>query len=157
MLAVGVYANEIQVFTTNTMHIPLDPDSKVVKEVFSGTLEDFYKYSRENLEGDFVVTKIDNKIMTSEIRSTSSYSVSSPHGRYGGSNTSSDVVGAFVAVMDYTISSVVSDNEYVTVNEVKNSKNESTLIQTLIVANNSISDSEVKEISQKAFKKLTSQ
>ena len=153
LLAINVYANEIQVFTTNTMHIKLDSETKVT-EVYNGTLEDFYKNSEKIIESKTVTSAIANGIHSAAMTSNSTGNL------HNGSSVDASQIaaGGIGALVGYALGSgilwFVTDNEYISVSVVVNNKGEASLIQTLIVANNSISNSEVKELGEKELKNL---
>jgi len=153
LIVINVYANEIQVFTTNTMHIKLDSKTKVT-EVYNGTLEDFYKNSEKIIESKTVTSAIANGMHSAAMTSNSTGNL------YNGSSVDASQIasGGIGALAGYALGSgitwIISDNEYISVSVVVNSKGESSLIQTLIVANNSISNSEVKELGEKELKNL---
>jgi len=152
-LTISLLANEIQVFSTNTMHITLDKNSKITN-IFNGELNDFYKNSEKILKSKEVAEAIANGIHQSAMYANNAGNL------YNGQsiNVNQIVSGGIGALAGYAIGKslqwVVSDNEYVSVSVVTNSKGETTLIETLIVANYSISNEKVKEIGKNEIQKM---
>jgi hypothetical protein len=153
LFVISIYANEIQVFNSNSMHIELDSKSKITT-IYNGSLEDFYKNSKEIIESKVVTSAIMNGMHSAAMTSNSTGNL------YNGSNIDINQItaGGVGALAGYALGSgvtwVISDNEYISVSVVVNSKGEPTMIKTLIVANNSISNEEVSDIGKKALKKL---
>ena len=153
LFTINIYANEIQVFSANTMHIKLDSKTKVT-EVYNGTLEDFYKNSKDIIESKVVTSAITDGMHSAAMTSNSTGNL------YNGSSVDASQIaaGGIGALAGYALGSgitwIISDNEYISVSVVVNSKGEYSLIQTLIVANNSITNSEVKKLGKKALKNL---
>jgi len=155
MIALGLslMANEIQVFSTNTMQIELDSNSKITN-IYNGSLEDFYKNSKAIIEGPKVTNAIINGMHSAAMTATTTGNI------YNGTNVQvnqiiSGGIGALVGLgIGYGVSWIVSDNEYISISVVVNSKGESTMIQSLIVANNSISEEEISDLGIKALNKL---
>ena len=152
-MTISLLANEIQVFSTNTMHITLDKNSKVTN-IFNGELNDFYKNSEKILKSKEVAETITNGIHQSAMYANNAGNLYNGHGI----NANQMIAGGVGALAGYAIGSgitwAISDNEYVSVNVVTNSKSETTLIETLIVSNYSISNKKVKEIGQKEIQKI---
>ena len=138
-----ISANEIQVFTTNTMDIPVDKKSKV-ETVYQGEYEEFMK----NPATHFAAAAVTG----AAIGVTGNNSLSTV------SNLASAGAGALGGLAGYALGKgviwFISDNQYLSIYKVTNSKGEVTLLQMLIVANNSLSDSELKEISENKMEKI---
>lgn len=152
-LCVSSFANQIQVFSTNTMGIELDQGSKF-ERIYAGSREDLAKNGKEKINaamassviiGGFLGT---SNAITPVLSSSNSVKLDARNGLAG--------IGG--AVIGYAIGAgvtwFIADNEYFYFTLAENSKSEKTIIQTLIVANNSIFEKELEELGQTALKQF---
>jgi len=152
-LTASLFANEVQVFTSNTMHISIDKDAKVTPLYF-GPAYEFYNNRAEHLKQINAATK----------KNAATYGLMSLGNVAQGVGTGStaDLKGgaiglASVAVISLTkmaFDSFTADNEYLYLNRVVNTKGEETYIYTFIVANDSITQEEANEIAINELQKL---
>ncbi len=141
LLAVSIAnANEIQVFNSNTMDIELDKNTTFDK-IYQGKLEDFYKNSQAIFTTYAASQAAAEGVLVGSLNSHIADT--------GNVNTDYLAAGAIGALAGYaiggTISWFISDNQYIYISKATNSKGESTMIQTLIVANNFLMDSSIEE------------
>lgn len=140
-------ANEIEVFSTNTLNIVLDRNT-TFKKIYMGKYTDFIKNANSIFNAkNAIFAGISGSLFGATAISQSNVDIKASVG-----------AGALGALAGYAIGSSVkwfiSDNEYVYISLAKNSKGESTLIQTLIVANNFLLDSTIEKISIDARQSL---
>jgi len=140
LLSACIYANDIQIFTANSTHINLDKNSKITR-VYFGTEEAFVKDSNSY-----------NKAGGSALASFGSVANS------GGSGAAGSAVG-FVGVLASAAiiegyNSLVSDNNYVLITKAVNSKNEVTILKTLVISNESIPLAKAEKLAQEDQNKL---
>ena len=145
--AITLIANEIQVFNTNTMRINLDSNTKFEK-VYMGKYSDFMENAQSILSTKEVILASASGAL---IGASMSQAASSDLAANAGA-------GAAGALVGYAIGSgfkwIINDNEYVYISLATNSKGESTLIQTLIVANSFLYDSTIEEMGIEARQSL---
>lgn len=156
-LAISAIANEIQVFSSNTMHIDLDSGSKIEK-VFFGKKEDFAKNQEQitkDLKSNLGAAVFQGSVTTLQA-STGEMAKSAVAGGVGGVNPIMAVAAigimAGAAGTRAIYDSVREDHEYIMLSTAVNSKGENTLLYTMIVANNAISDEEGIELGMKNIK-----
>ena len=151
------FANEIQVFSTNTMHIELDSSSKIEK-VFFGKKEDFAKNQEQiakDLKSNLGSAVFEGSMGTLQA-STGEMAKHAVGGGVGGVDPLMAVAAIGImataagtrAVYDYAR----EDHEYIMLSTAVNSKGENTLLYTIIVANNAISNEEGIELGMKNIK-----
>lgn len=140
-LAGSLFANEVQVFSSKTLPIAIDPGSKVEK-LFYGTSEEFSKEQAEIM-----------KSIT--LKNGATYGLQATGATLQGATTG-DVKGGVIglaSVAAVTLGKMgydyfTADNDYVYLSLVTNSNQQQTMIYTLIVANNSLSDEEGEKIAE---------
>lgn len=156
-LAVSAFANEIQVFTSNTMHIKLDSNSQIEKLYF-GKSEDFYKNQAEIVKDIQHNTKsaLFQGTTTALYASSGEIAKNIAAGGSGSFDSNAGLIGigAMVAIAGgkaiYDLAR--QDNEYIMLSRAVNSAGEETLLYTMIVANNAVSDEEGVEIGMNNIK-----
>ncbi len=145
LLGATLMANEIQIFTKNTMEIELDPKT-VSEKIYMGKYSDFMKDPAGNLSKGFTQAAANGAFMGA-LNSTSTIN------QAGKIDSGNIAAGGLGALAGYAIGSgakwFMADNEYVYISLSVNSKGEKTMIQTLIVANNFLTDSTIEEIGKK--------
>lgn len=156
-LAISAIANEIQVFSSNTMHIDLDSGSKIEK-VFFGKSKDFAKNQEQitkNLKTNLGEATYAGTMATLQ-GSTGEMAKSAMAGGTGGVNpialVASVTIAASAAGIRAIYDSAREDYEYTMLSTAVNSKGENTLLYTMIVANDAISDEEGIELGMKNIK-----
>jgi len=160
-LAIAAMANEVQVFTSNTMRIELDNDSKIEK-LFFGKTKEFYEKQGEilkDLQKNSTSALAIGTIATLQASSGEiAKNIVAGGSGAGGVDTNGGLIaiGAMVAIaggkalFDYAR----EDHEYMMMSKAINSKGEETLLYTLIVANNSLETQEGEEMALGEQKKL---
>jgi hypothetical protein len=144
-LAISLTANEIQVFTGNSMLIPLDKDSKFEK-VYVGDIQGYAKAQAAHDAGT-----IGYVAGMSALAGTSK-------NLFQDVKSSGGLVGAAVALVggaakvSYDLYN--EDHEYAASYLATNSKGEKTTILTYIVSNDSIKDNEVETLALAEHKKI---
>ena len=139
-------ANEIQVFTSNTMHLTLEQNATTEK-VFAGTYEEFNKEYAEIMKSNLVTTAAWTAYHGTMITASA---FAAGAGSIRGDSIPGLVVGlAFVAVagvskMAYDY--ITADNEYIILYIAVNSNGDKTMLQTHIVANYSITVEEAEKL-----------
>lgn len=146
ILSFNTLANEIQVFTSNSMHLTLEKNATVEK-VFAGTYEDFNKQYAEIMKSKLVSTAAWTAYSGTMITAGA---FAAGAGSIQGDSIPGLVVGlAFVAVtgvskMAYDY--ITADNEYIVLNIAVNSNGDKTMLQSHIVANYSITIEEAEKL-----------
>ena len=144
----AIMANEIQVFTKNTMDLPLDSKT-VTEKIYSGKYDDFMKNPKKYLSKGFAAATANGAFV-------GAYNSTNAINAMGKSDFSQVGIGAITGLAVYGAyaagSWFVSDNQYLYLTLAINSKGKKTMIQTLIVANNSLSDNEIEKIAKKELK-----
>ncbi len=160
-LAIAVMANEVQVFTSNTMHIELDSDTKI-ERLFFGKTKEFYEKQGEiikDLKKNSASALMSGTITTLQSSSSEiAKNIAAGGSGLGGVDTNGGLmaIGAMVAIaggkalFDYAS----EDHEYMMMSKAINAKGEETLLYTLIVANNSLETQEGEEMALGEQKKL---
>ena len=135
-------ANEIQVFTSNSMHLTLDKGSKI-KNIFFGTEESFVKQAH-------AYKKAGGSIIDGFASAASSGS--------GGAGAGVGAIGvlATAAVIE-GYNAIVSDNHYVLLSTAVDSKGNKTNLKTLVISNDNIPLEEAEELAQEDQNKLIGQ
>lgn len=157
MSVMVLMANEIQVFTSNTMHIELDSNSKIEKLYF-GKSEDFYKNQAEIVKDIQKNTKsaLFQGTTTALYASSGEIAKAAVAGGTGGVNPlgAGIAIGGMLAVVGTkaVYDWARQDNEYIMLSRAVNSAGEETLLYTMIVANNAVSDEEGVEIGMNNIK-----
>jgi hypothetical protein len=133
-LVLPAMANEIQLFTSNTMHIELDSNTKIEK-VFFGESEDFYKQYKDIMQTDMVQKAAFHGAL-------SATAVAASRGTFKNLNSNNGLAGV-AAIAAFTVGKITydwatSDNEYVLVTIATNSAGEKTMLQTMLVTNYSV-------------------
>ncbi len=135
-------ANEIQVFTSNSMHLTLDKGSKITK-VFFGTEEAFktqahaYKKAGGSIIDGFTSA------------------MSSGSGAIGAGVGAIAVLATSAAIEGYN--AAVADNNYVLLSEAIDSKGNKTILKSLVISNDNIPLEEAEELAQEDQNKLIGQ
>jgi hypothetical protein len=152
-LAASLFANEIQVSTSNTMHISIDKDAKVTPLYF-GPSQEFFKNRKDYLQ----------KLNDATAKNATTYSLMALGNVAQGAGTGStaDLKGgaiglasvAVISLTKYAFDSITADNEYLFLSKVVNDNNEETYIYTMIVANDSISEEEANKIAVNEIQKM---
>ena len=160
-LAIAAMANEVQVFTSNTMHIELDSDTKIEK-LFFGMTKEFYEKQGEilkDLQKNSASALATGTLATLQASSGEiAKNIAAGGSGLGGVDTNGGLmaIGAMVAIaggkalFDYAS----EDYEYMMMSKAINSKGEETLLYTLVVANNSLETQEGEEMALGEQKKL---
>ena len=146
-----VHANEIQIFTANTMKIKLDTKTKI-KERYCGSLDGFYKNSKKIFAVPTVEGSVKNAV-SGAVHAVhfSSATRTSYDPRYILLGAAADLVGYGIKnATDY----ITGDHEYTYVSQALNTKGETTMLETLIVANYELTNDEIKKIGINAQQKL---
>ena len=140
----SLYANEIQHFTANTMHIKFNGQGKQVVLAY-GTKEDIIKQMKELANNDKnKKALVEAGIYTANGAAKVSNNLASGQGTIIGLVAGAALVGG-IKLYD----SIISDNMYYVISLANNNKNERTMLKTVIIANNSIGKSDLKELANK--------
>jgi hypothetical protein len=142
----SLMANEMQVFTGNSMLIPLDKESKFEK-IYVGTAEG---YSRAKIGK--TATAIASIAIGSAVVGTGQYMLhnnSFRDGLWGAAATL--IVGG--AILSYDL--INEDHTYIASYSATNSKGEKTTIASYIVANSAVKTEELETIALSEHKKIT--
>lgn len=149
LLGATLMANEIQIFTKNTMEVNLDSKT-VTEKVYMGKYSDFMKDPAGNLSKGLVKAAANGAFIGALNNGSTAM------GQAGKLDLNNLAAGGLGALAAYTVGSgvkwLIEDNEYVYISLAINSKGEKTMIQTLIVANNFLTDSTIEEIGKKELK-----
>lgn len=138
--SIGLMANDIQVFTANSMRIELDKGTQI-QEIFFGTSEGFSasKGSYKKAGGTILsgITDVGNA------------------GGSGSAGAATGAVGVLVgAALIEGYNSLVQDNSYVLLTKATNSKGETTFLKTIVISNEPITLKEAATVSAKAQNNL---
>lgn len=151
--SVTVFADNIQVFTTNTMHLTIDKTKKL-EIIYSGEKEEFMKEASSLLNSDLVK----NAAASSVLSATASAGVQDS---FKGLDANGGLVGVAVigvitaGILSYDYiskSKLFNDSEYVFVAKAKNANNKETLIFSYIISNNELTKEEIKAHTLKDLK-----
>jgi len=162
LLSWSVYANDVEIFTANTMDIDLDPKSTIIEILYCKTgskCVQLIQNSKENR--DFLIHGAAYQGATA-IVGTSMQSFSSLTLQTTGASLETGAIGALagLALISGTYyahdawKSYTKDYEYRLVSYAKNSRGKETLLATLIVSNDELADSEVKKMAFEKQKEL---
>lgn len=148
-----VSANEIQVFSSNTMHVAIDNDVKVTPLYF-GPAAEFYKNRKDYLQ----------KLNAKTEKTAATYGLMSLTNVAQGVGTGStvDMKGgalglasvAVISLFKAAFDSITADKEYLFLNKVVNGNGEETFIYTMIVANDPITQEEASKIAINEISKM---
>jgi len=138
--AIGLIANDIQVFTANSMNLQLDKGTNI-REIFFGTSESFKasKGSYKKAGGTIInsITSVGNS------------------GGSGAAGAGAGIVGALVgATLIEGYSSLVKDNSYILLTKATTPKGETTFLKTMVISNDPITLEEAAKLSIKAQNSL---
>ena len=157
----SAFSNEIQVFTANTMKVDLDDKSLLMEILYCKTGDKCIELVQKHTNGDILIkgTVYNGAI---SIGSTALKSSSNLIASGTGANLQAGGIGALagLAVVSSVylahdiFASFTQDHEYVVTSYAKNSLGEETLLKTLIVADNELTDKEAKKIAFTNQKKL---
>jgi len=157
----GVFSNEIQVFTANTMKIDLDDKSLLMEIFYCKNGDKCIELVEKDTNGDILIKgTVYNGAVA--IGSTALKSSSNLVTSGTGTNLQAGGVGALagLAVVSSVyfvhdiFASFTKDYEYIITSYAKNSLGEETLLKTLIVADDELTDKEAKKIAFADQKKL---
>ena len=138
--SIGLIANDIQVFTANSMNLQLDKGTNI-REIFFGTSEGF-KASK----GSY------NKAGGTIINSITSVGNS---GGFGAAGAGAGIIGVLVgAALIEGYSSLVEDNSYILLTKATTPKGLTTFLKTMVISNEPITLKEAATISIKAQNNL---
>ena len=142
----SLFANDIQVFTANSMHLKLDNTVKIEK-LFFGTAKEFNKNRHKIYSSDFV------KRASLAGGLSVSAAAAANMGSLKGLDSSGGLVGvaaigvATVSIIAYDW--VVSDNAYVLASVATNKDGVKTMLETLVISNYSLDLAEAEKIALK--------
>lgn len=146
-------ANDIQVFTAKTLDLELSKNTQT-KEIFCGTTEEFSKkYNeifRSKLMGETFSFALDT---TTEIAKASAGTFNNSAGNLNGGLVTAGL-GILTAFGAGAYNKAVEDNEYIYLVMAENEDKKATLIGSLVVSNDEITNDEVKQIASDDQKKL---
>jgi len=150
MLVTSVSANEFQVFSSFTKKIEIDSNSNSnFKKIYYGKAEEFYKNPSKYLNEANI-----KQITTYSLQSITNGVNSLAAGGTGKGGLIGLAGIAIISIGEVGYNWIISDNEYIYLSLVTNTKGEQTLIYTLIVANSSIDDDEGESLALADQKKL---
>jgi len=138
-------ANEIQVFTTNTKHIKLDKNTKIAQVAYCAIGKECKNLIDENsLNGKFITTSAAFSAVTASTGAIVDNNIAGAGGAdilAGGIGSLAGIaIGATGLWVKSQFKSLSKDNEYIVSSLAKNSKGEETLLMTLIVTNDEITE-----------------
>ena len=140
----SLYANEIQNFTANTMHVKFNGHGNQVLLAY-GTKEDILKQMKDLANNDKnKKTLVEAGIYTANGMAKVSNNLSSGQGTVVGLVAGAVLVGG-IKLYD----NIISDNMYYAISLANNDQNEKTMLRTVIIANDSINKSDLKKLANK--------
>lgn len=148
LLSLSTYANSIQVFTANTMHLKLSKDTKF-EQVFLGDIETYIKskntvLSSKNLKEATVTATL------ATVAGATARGLPNKIDLRGGL-IGAAAVGVVLAVKSvYT--SITEDNKYLFIMVGVNPNKEKTLIYSYVIANYALDLKEVKKLAMNKIK-----
>lgn len=147
LFGLSAYANNTQVFISNTMDIKLDKDAKYEK-VFLGTYTDFMNSAKDIIDSDILKSGLVNSGLAA-LNSAAS------NGTFKNLDTGGGLIGAGAVLAvslgisifgnDYEDESII-DKRYVYTALATNSKGEKTTIYGFVICPNELSLEEVKQL-----------
>ena len=162
MLLSTMHADDIQVFTANTMNIQLDKKS-IIKKVFYGDYES-YKNNKKDIDNFsntkstamissvLVLSGISNKLLQDYAND-----LAGKTSNRSGLGTGLIVAGGViftVSVLSDIYKYANKDYENIYISVAVNSKGEKTMLKTLIVSNDKLTNKEAENIALEEHKKL---
>lgn len=132
--SIGLMANDIQVFTANSMHLTLDKGSKI-KKLFFGTEEAYVKNSN-------AYKKAGGSIIDGFLSVGNS-------GGSGGAGASAGAIGVLItAAVIEGYNAIVADNHYILLSEAIDSQGNKTILKSLVISNDNIALEEAEKLAQ---------
>lgn len=144
MVVASLYANEIQHFTANTMHIKFNGEGKQVLLAY-GTKEDIVKQMKDLANNEKnKKALVEAGIYTANGIAKVSNNLSSGQGTVAGLVAGAVLVGG-IKLYD----NIIEDNMYYAISLADNKENEKTMLRTVIIANDSIDKTDLKKLANK--------
>ena len=145
-IVISLFANDIQIFTGNSMKLQLNQDTKI-KNLWYGKKSEMAKHAKE-IQDNF----------KKEVAIASSLSVASASASHLGNVQNGDLLGAGLILIGSGVSaiynSITKDNEYIYLSLATNKNGEKTLLKTLIISNYSLNKKEIEKIGSESQNNL---
>jgi len=148
LLSLSAYANSIQVFTANTMHLKLSKDTKF-EQIFLGDMETYIKSKNTVLSSK----NLKEATATATLATLAGATVRGMPNKIDlrGGLIGAAAVGGVLAVKSiYT--TITEDNKYLFITVAVNPNKEKTLIYSYVIANYALDLKEVKKLAMNKIK-----
>jgi hypothetical protein len=141
----SLFANSVQVFTTNTMHLTIDKNKEIVN-VFSGEKEDFLKNASSILDTSIVKEGAANAALsgTAAAAAQQSFKGLDANGGLVGVAVIASITAGILAYDYISKSKLFNDYEYLYIAKAKDNKDKETLIYSYIISKSELSSEEIK-------------
>lgn len=147
-LSIGLYANSVQVFSSNTMHIKLDKNVKF-EELFLGDMDTYIQKQGEILNAKNLQNAAASATLAT-VAGATARGIPNKVDLQGGLIGAAGVVGVLVTKSIYD--GITKDNTYMYITMAVNSKGEKTILYNYVVANYALELKEVKDLAMKKIK-----
>lgn len=149
-LCISAYANSVQVFTTNTMHLNIDNNIRLEK-LFVGTTEEYDQQAYNILSSDTVKKAVGESALAVVKANANTLGSSVKDMKAGGGILGAGIILGMTAVMG-AYNYATEDFFYLYLAKAVNENNESTLIYSLIVSNSKLENGEVEKLAIEKIK-----
>jgi len=148
LLSLSAYANSIQVFTANTMHLKLSKDTKF-EQVFLGDMETYIK-SKNTVLSSKNLKEATATATLATIAGATARGLPNKIDLRGGLIGAVAVGGVLAVKSVYT--SITEDNKYLFITVGVNPNKEKTLIYSYVISNYALDLKEVKKLAMNKIK-----
>ena len=147
---ISMYAESVQVFKTNTMHLQVDKNTKLEK-LFVGTMEEYTKRQKEILSSQTIKSAVGESVVTVFNTNASSLSEVAKNGGSSGGLIGAGLILGMTAVMGAT-NYITEDFIYLYLAKGTNVDNQETLIYSLIISNDKLENEEIEKLAIEKIK-----
>lgn len=148
MYQVSTYANSVQVFTANTMHMKLTNDTKF-EQVFLGDMETYIK-SKNTVLSSKNLKEATATATLATVAGATARGLPNKIDLRGGLIGAAAVGGVLAVKSVYT--SITEDNKYLFITVAVNPNKEKTLIYSYVISNYALDLKEVKKLAMNKIK-----
>ncbi len=147
---ISVYANSVQVFKTNTMHLQVDSNTKLEK-LFVGTMQEYTQRQKEILSSQTIKSAVGESAVTMFRTNASNLGEIAKSGGTSGGLIGAGLILGMTAVMGAT-NYITQDFSYLYLAKGTNADNQETLIYSLIISNNKLENEEIEKLAIEKIK-----
>lgn len=147
---ISVYANSVQVFKTNTMHLQVDSNTKLEK-LFVGTMQEYTQRQKEILSSQTIKSAVGESAVTMFRTNASNLGEVAKSGGTSGGLIGVGLILGVTAVKGAT-DYITEDSIYLYLAKGTNVDNQETLIYSLIISNNKLENEEIEKLAIEKIK-----